>query len=119
MARRRRQEQREIEWHFFSFPVAFGFACGALVATLLIGAGLFMIVWIASLFAASFGVAHIFSHWFRRRSTERRRGGGGWGGGGGGGGGAGGGGGGGPPRQVPFSERGRGAARERCAANVA
>jgi len=30
---RRRQEQREIEWHFFSFPVAFGFACGALVAT--------------------------------------------------------------------------------------
>jgi len=73
MARRRRQEQREIEWHFFSFPVAFGFACGALVATLLIGAGLFMIVWIASLFAASFGVAHIFSHWFRRRSTERRR----------------------------------------------
>ena len=73
MARRRRQEQREIEWHFFSFPVAFGFACGALVATLLIGAGLFMIVWVASLFAASFGVAHIFSHWFRRRSTERRR----------------------------------------------
>ncbi|HEY4686451.1 MAG TPA: hypothetical protein VII57_10455 [Dehalococcoidia bacterium] len=73
MARRRRQEQREIEWHFFSFPVAFGFACGALVATLLIGAGLFMIVWIASLFAASFGVAHIFSHGFRRRSTERRR----------------------------------------------
>src|SRR3989304_1575725 len=72
MARRRRQEQREIEWHFFSFPVAFGFACGALVATLLIGAGLFMIVWIASLFAASFGVAHIFSHGFRRRSTERR-----------------------------------------------
>src|SRR3972149_6787922 len=73
MARRRRQEQREIEWHFFSFPVAFGFACGALVATLLIGAGHFMIVWVASLFAASFGVAHIFSHWFRRRSTERRR----------------------------------------------
>src|SRR3970040_2224613 len=73
MARRRRQEQREIEWHFFSFPVAFGFACGALVATLLIGAGLFMIVWVASLFAASFGVAHIFSHWFRRHSTERRR----------------------------------------------
>ena len=70
---RRRQEQREIEWHFFSFPVAFGFACGALVATVLIGAGLFMIVWVASLFAASFGVAHIFSHWFRRHSTERRR----------------------------------------------
>src|SRR3990172_2817951 len=118
MARRRRQEQREIEWHCFSFPVAFGFACGALVATLLIGAGLFMIVWVASLFAASFGVAHIFSHWFRRRSTERRGGreGGGWGGGGGG---AGGGGGGGFPPQVPFSERGGGAARERCAANVA
>src|SRR3989304_1493284 len=95
MARRRRQEQREIEWHFFSFPVAFGFACGALVATLLIGAGLFMIVWIASLFAASVGVAQIFSPGFRRRSTERR----GVGGGGGGGAGGGGGGGGAPPRR--------------------
>src|SRR3990170_1560660 len=121
MARRRRQEQREIEWHFFRFPVAFGFACGALVATLLIGAGLFMIVWIASLFAASFGVAHLFSHGFRRRSTERRRarpgwggrggrscgaGGGGGRGGGGGGGGRVGGGGWGRPPEVPFSERG-------------
>lgn len=73
MARRRRQPRREVQWDFFSFPVAFAFACGALLATLLIGAGLFTIVWVLSLFGTSFGVAHIFSHWIRRRTQERRR----------------------------------------------
>ena len=71
MARRRRQDDREIEWDFFSFPVLFGFSLGAFIATLLYPLG--QIVFVVSLFGVSFGVAHIFTHWLRRRSLDRAR----------------------------------------------
>jgi hypothetical protein len=70
MSRGRRQGRRDIEWEFFTFPVAFAFACGALLATLLYPLGFF--VFIISLFGVSFGMAHMFTHWWRRRTTDRR-----------------------------------------------
>jgi len=75
MANRRRavpRRQEPIEWHFFSFPSLASFFFGAFVATLLFPAAP-PIVFIVSLFGVSFSVAHIMSHWYRRRTLERRR----------------------------------------------
>jgi 4-hydroxybenzoate polyprenyltransferase len=72
MSRRRREPPREIEWHFFSFPVAFGFAVGglcALVLALFFPQGVFILF----LFGTSFGLAHIVTNWFKRRTLDRRR----------------------------------------------
>lgn len=63
---------RKVDWHFFSFPVAFGFALGALAATLLLPF-LGFIVAIPALFGVSWGTAHIISHWFQNRSISRRQ----------------------------------------------
>lgn len=71
--RRRRQQGEEVEWDFFSFPVYFAFAAGALTVILLapfVPAG---ILFVLALFGTSFGMAHIISHWFRRRVSEKRR----------------------------------------------
>jgi uncharacterized membrane protein len=71
-SRRRRQPEQEKEWDFFSFPVSFGFAVGGLVGLLL--APLFPApVFVLFLFATSFGLAHIISHWFRNRVTDKKR----------------------------------------------
>jgi len=72
-SRRRRQPEQEKEWDFFSFPASFGFALGGLVVILLL---IFIppgLVFVAFLFATSFGLAHIVSHWFRRRVTDKKR----------------------------------------------
>jgi hypothetical protein len=76
MARRRGSTpQREVsDWNFRSFPVFFGFACGAFIATLLIlltNGALGNILWIVSLFGVSFGLAHIVGHTLRKRSLDR------------------------------------------------
>ena len=71
---RKRGKQRdkgEIEWNFFSFPVAFGFALGALIATLLAPIGL--IVFVVSLFGVAFSVTHITGHKLRERQTNKLR----------------------------------------------
>jgi hypothetical protein len=60
-----------MEWDFFSFPTYFGFALGALVATLLFPLGLY--VFIVALFGTSFCVAHIMSHWWQRRIVAKRK----------------------------------------------
>lgn len=70
MSRRRRRDE-PVEWNFFSFPVAFAFFLGMFVAVLLYPLGI--IILITSLFLTSFGVAHIISHWFRRRTLDRQR----------------------------------------------
>ena len=70
MSRRRRNDE-PVEWHFFSFPVAFAFALGMFVAVLLYPLG--FLIFIVSLFFTSFGVAHIINHWFRRRSLDRQK----------------------------------------------
>lgn len=60
-----------VEWDFFSFPVAFGFALGMFVAVLLYPLG--PLLFIVSLFLVSFGTAHIISRWLRRRTVDRRQ----------------------------------------------
>ena len=70
MSRRRRSDQ-PVEWNFFSFPVAFAFALGMFVAVMLYPLG--PILFVVSLFLTSFGVAHIVSHWLRRRTLDRQR----------------------------------------------
>ena len=80
MAGRRRQPQREVEWHFFSFPVAFALAMGAFLASMIIyaeGGGysgfLHLVIHLVSLFGVSFGFVHLFGQALRRRTTARRR----------------------------------------------
>jgi hypothetical protein len=70
MSRRRRHDQ-PVEWDFFSFPVAFGFALGMFVAVMLYPLG--PILFVASLFLVSFGTAHIISRWMKRRTLDRQR----------------------------------------------
>lgn len=70
MNRRRRSDQ-PVEWDFFSFPVAFGFAVGMFVAVILYPLG--PILFVVSLFLVSFGTAHIISRWMRRRTLDRQR----------------------------------------------
>jgi membrane protein implicated in regulation of membrane protease activity len=71
-SRRRRQPQQEKEWDFFGFPAAFGFAVGGLLALLI--APLYPApVFVLFLFAVSFGLAHIISHWFRNRVTNKKQ----------------------------------------------
>lgn len=72
--RRQKQPQRPVEWNFLSFPVYFGFAVGAFLSAVLLaifGGYAFGIVFIASLFGVSFGLAHITTHWFHRRTLGR------------------------------------------------
>jgi hypothetical protein len=70
VARRRREPQRAVDWNFLSFPVAFGFAVGAFIATLLAPV-LYGPLFVLSLFGVSFGMAHIFSRWIRTRMQSR------------------------------------------------
>lgn len=70
MSRRRRSEE-QVEWNFFSFPVAFAFALGMFVAVMLYPLG--PILFVVSLFLTSFGLAHIISRWFRRRTLDRQK----------------------------------------------
>src|SRR3989304_5382066 len=83
MAGRRRQPQREVEWHFFSFPVAFALAMGAFLASMIIyaeGGGysgfLHLVIHLVSLFGVSFGFVHLFGQALRRRTTAAPRAGG-------------------------------------------
>ena len=75
MARQQRDPNRQIEWHFFSFPVLFGFALGAFLVTLLVPHPNFpvFVIFVGSLFGVSFGVAHIVTHWIKRRTLDRAR----------------------------------------------
>jgi hypothetical protein len=70
MAKQRKAE-KDVEWDFISFPVLFAFALGAFLSVLLYPFG--MIVFIVSLFGVSFGVAHMISHWYRKRALDKRR----------------------------------------------
>ena len=72
-ARRRTRQQDDKEWDFFSFPPAFGFALGGLIVIFLLTFIHPAPVFVAFLFASSFGVAHIVSHWFRRRVTDKKK----------------------------------------------
>jgi membrane protein implicated in regulation of membrane protease activity len=67
----RRNEQPEKEWHFFSFPVAFAFFLGALVATVLFYP-LGFIIFVVSLFVVGFCTSHVIARWLRRRTLDRR-----------------------------------------------
>ena len=71
MSRQQKEPKSEIEWNFYSFPVAFAFFFGAFVAVLLYPLGFF--VFFISLFAVSFGTAHILGRWWRRRVITRAR----------------------------------------------
>lgn len=71
MSRQQRDPKRDIEWNFYSFPVAFAFFLGAFIATLLYPLGFF--VFFISLFGVSFGLAHIGGHWYRKRVGDRAR----------------------------------------------
>jgi hypothetical protein len=71
MAKRRKDGGKQVEWDFFSFPVLFAFALGAFISSLLYPFG--QLVFIFSLFGVSFGIAHIISHWFRRRALDKQR----------------------------------------------
>ena len=59
------------DWRWRSFPVFFGFVCGALAMAFLIGAvpGLAPIFFFVALFGVSFGLAHILG----RTVFARRR----------------------------------------------
>lgn len=70
MSRRRRSDE-PIEWNFFSFPVAFGFALGMFVSVILYPLG--PLLFVGSLFLVSFGTAHIISRWMKRRTLDRRQ----------------------------------------------
>ena len=70
MSRRRRGDE-PVDWNFFSFPVAFGFALGMFVAVMLYPLG--PILFVVSLFLVSFGTAHIISRWLKRRTLDRQR----------------------------------------------
>ena len=73
MARKKQPRiAQKVEWHFFSFPVAFGFALGALIATFLVPF-LNLVLVIPALFGVSWGTAHIISHWFQNRAITRRQ----------------------------------------------
>lgn len=63
---------KKVDWHFFSFPVAFGFALGAFSATILAPIR-WDALFIISLFGVSFGIAHVLSHLFQNRSIMRRQ----------------------------------------------
>jgi len=72
MSRQKSDPKRDIEWNFYSFPVAFALCVGLFFGTLLaypIG----ILIFIVSLFGMSFGVAHIIGHWYRKRIVERKR----------------------------------------------
>jgi membrane protein implicated in regulation of membrane protease activity len=70
MARQRRG-QKQIEWDFFSFPVVFGVALGALIATLFVGLlNDIFLTFTVSLFCVSFGLAHIIGHTWRKRRLD-------------------------------------------------
>ncbi len=62
---------QKVDWHFFSFPVAFAFALGAFTATIL-ALALWVPLFIVSLFGVSFGTAHVISHWFQNRAVTRK-----------------------------------------------
>lgn len=77
MATRRRPQppSQPADWNFRSFPVAFAFACGAFLATLVIlmtGGALINGLWILTLFAVSFGSAHIIGHTLRKRGLDKK-----------------------------------------------
>jgi len=70
--RRRRRDEQEVEFDFFTFPVLFALAAGALIGILLLpllGGYAFLL----ALFGTSFGVFHLISHWARKRFADRRR----------------------------------------------
>ena len=72
MNRRRRNDQ-PVEWHFFSFPVAFAFAAGGFFVLLLAPFLPLGLLFTFFLFLTSFGLAHIISRAVRRRTLDRER----------------------------------------------
>jgi hypothetical protein len=70
-SRRKKDPQRNVEWNFVSFEAAFAFSIGAFLAVLLAPLA-YGIVFIISLFGVSFGIAHIVSHFARRKMLDRR-----------------------------------------------
>lgn len=74
MAARRnatRQGRRDIDWDFFTFPVYFGVAGGALLALVLIFIVPWFYLFMVALFAFTFGLSHLF--WTGRRQNSERR----------------------------------------------
>lgn len=57
---------RPPEWRWRTFPVAFAFALGSLIAAVLIAGGLFYPVLYLALFGVSFGLAHMIVRRMRR-----------------------------------------------------
>lgn len=67
-----RTPRPEVDWHFFSFPVAYGIASGALLGIiLLIILGDLAIT--LAFFGFAFGTSHLIIHSLRRRSVRKRR----------------------------------------------
>jgi hypothetical protein len=71
MTRERRPERRPAEWNFLSFPTLFGFALGAFIGVIFAPIG--PLAFYVAMFMVSFGMAHIITHWFRRRTLDKRR----------------------------------------------
>jgi hypothetical protein len=70
--RRSQTQQKDVEYDFFSFPVLFAFALGALaVFPLIVVFGYY--AFLLALFGTSFGVFHLISHAVQRRVLEKRR----------------------------------------------
>lgn len=71
-ARRASTAQRKpAEWDFYSFPVAWAFACGGLLATLVTAFIGPQIPFVVMLFGASFGLSHVVFHTLRKRTVDK------------------------------------------------
>jgi hypothetical protein len=73
-SRRRRDDEQRGDFHFFTYEVAFAFACGAMIATVLV---LFSwdLILILSTLGVSWGLTHLVGQTIikRRRDRARRR----------------------------------------------
>jgi hypothetical protein len=61
------------DWDFLSFPTFFGFSFGMFVATFLILFGLIDIVYLVSLMAVAFSLAHLLTRSVARFRRDRQR----------------------------------------------
>jgi hypothetical protein len=61
------------DWDFFAFPTFFGFSFGMFLATILIIIGLIDIVYLASLMALAFSLAHLTTRAIARYRQEKRK----------------------------------------------
>ncbi len=71
MPKRRRPIVRPpVEWDFWSFPTFMAFSVGLFAGTILAFSGLGSILALVSMFAVTFSLVHVATHWFMRRRQK-------------------------------------------------